>query len=363
MPKFYLYDLSKPESAFISNYRKENRLKCAVLLKHFQIESRFPESFGHIPDIIRKSLSSLLKISDDLVDLSYDYLDRTGKRMRHDVREFLRFRTASSTDLEIAQSELTKISLKEVWIEINLEDSLKEWFKNNKIERPTYLREERIINSVSTRLEEFRYQSISQKLSSENGYALDQLLQIHNDDTSASLVLLKNDPGKPCLSSILIELSKLKIVNDLDLPSDLFSIKWYKIRNQYYTRTMREPVRELRRHPDYIRHPLLAAFCMERREGVIDGLTNLLIQIVHKIQVKAERKVAKEMAGSVREISDKKSLLFKIAKTAVIVIPDDNIRIPNLMIRYLPQQDNSHFDKQCALQQSSFSLCYCHPGW
>ena len=114
MPQFYLYELSDSEYVFISNYRTANRLKCAVLLKYFQVESRFPESYGHIPDIIRKSLSSLLKRPDDLVDLSYDYLDRTGKRMRHDVREFLRFRTASSMDLEIAQSEVTELSLKDV---------------------------------------------------------------------------------------------------------------------------------------------------------------------------------------------------------------------------------------------------------
>ena len=75
----YFWHLSDQEHQFIKKYRGLNRLKCATLLKYYQIEVRFPEKFSDIPDIGRKILSENLKVSDD-VDPDYDYMDRTGKR-------------------------------------------------------------------------------------------------------------------------------------------------------------------------------------------------------------------------------------------------------------------------------------------
>src|SRR5215831_20168432 len=55
-----------------------------------------------------------------------------------------------------------------------------------------------------------------------------------------------------------------------------------------------EPPREVRRHPEPIRYTFLAAFCWQRRQEIIDGLVDLLIQIVHRISVRAEKKVVDE---------------------------------------------------------------------
>jgi hypothetical protein len=63
MSEFYLYELSDPEYAFIRNYRRANRLKDAALLKNFQIEGCFPESFGHIPNIERNHFVVVLTYS------------------------------------------------------------------------------------------------------------------------------------------------------------------------------------------------------------------------------------------------------------------------------------------------------------
>ncbi len=204
-------------------------------------------------------------------------------------------------------------------------DCLREWFFVHKIERPPPAREERILNSAQAFLEDLRYQTIAVKLNDHHNQALDALLKTRAEEMFAPLVLLKNDPGKPCLNSVFVELSKLEIINNLGLSSDLFPADWMKLRQTYRNRCAREPVRELRRRQDHTRYALLAALCLERREEILDGITNLLIQVVHKIQVKAERKVTKELAGGVREVSAKKALLFKIAQAAV-ENPDATIR-------------------------------------
>ncbi len=320
----YFWHLSDQEHQFIKKYRGLNRLKCATLLKYYQIEGRFPEKFSDIPDIGRKILSENLKVPDD-VDPDYDYMDRTGKRLRQSVREFLGIRNSLPEDWETAQSDLVEVCFQDFDAENALSQLLKQWFQDRNIERPTVLREERILNAVSVNLEERRNQHIANLLSDTHQQSLDDLLKTQTGETSALLVLLKDDPGKPCLSSVFIELSKLESIDNLCLPLDLFPADWQKLRKTYRQRATREPVRELRRHPDHIRYALLAAFCMERREEILDNLTDLLIQIVHKIQVKAERRVTKEIAGGVREVSAKKALLFKIAQTA-IENPDATIR-------------------------------------
>ncbi len=320
----YYWHLSNQEHQFIRQYRGVNRLKCAALLKYYQIEGRFPEKFGDISDIGHRILAENLKISDN-VDPDYDYMDRTGKRLRQNVRDLLEIRNSLPEDWEAAQSDLVNVCFQDCDAESILPLLLKQWFQGRNIERPTVLREERILNAVRINFEDRRYHHIADQLSDVRKQGLDDLLKTQTDETSAPLVLLKDDPGKPCLSSVFIELSKLENIDNLYLPLNLFPAGWQKLRQIYRHRAAREPVRELRRHPDHIRYALLAAFCLERREEILDNLTDLLIQIVHKIQVKAERKVTKELAGGVREVSAKKALLFKIAQT-VVENPDATIR-------------------------------------
>ena len=121
------------------------------------------------------------------------------------------------------------------------------------------------------------------------------------------------------------ELSKLKEINLLDIPPDLFDQVSQKSLRLYRSRAETESVWDMRRHPDPIRYTLAAAFCWERRQETIDGLIELLIQIVYKVQVNAEKKVIKELVNSVREVSGKKTMLFKIAEAA-IDNPDGTIR-------------------------------------
>ena len=318
------WSISDLEWNVIKKYRGVNRFKCAALLKYYQIEGRFPEKFSDIPEIGRKALSSHLNPAES-IDPAYDYLDATGRRQRADIRAYVGFRLSVKADY----NAITLFLVDRVFHDFNAENSLsrllKHWFQDRMIERPTVLREERILNAVRVNLEDQRYQHIANQLSDVRKQGLYDLLKTQTDETYAPLVLLKDDPGKPCLSSVFIELSKLGSIDTLDLPLDLFPAGGQKLRQTYRHRAAREPVRELRRHPDHIRYALLAAFCLERREEILDNLTDLLIQIVHKIQVKAERKVTKELAGGVREVSAKKALLFKIAQTA-LENPDATIR-------------------------------------
>jgi hypothetical protein len=73
----------------------------------------------------------------------------------------------------------------------------------------------------------------------------------------------------------------------------------------------------MRLHPAPIRYTLLAAFCWQRRQEIMDGLVDLLIQIVHRIAVRAEKKVVEELVGDLQRVHGKTTLLFKMAEAAL----------------------------------------------
>ena len=75
------------------------------------------------------------------------------------------------------------------------------------------------------------------------------------------------------------------------MPEDLFKKISNKILKKYKQRVTSEDIRELRRHPETIRYTLVSAFFWIREREITDNLIELLIQIIHKISVRAERKI------------------------------------------------------------------------
>jgi TnpA family transposase len=74
-----------------------------------------------------------------------------------------------------------------------------------------------------------------------------------------------------------------------------------------------------------VRWTLLAAFCWQRRREIADGLVDLLIQVVHRIGVRAKQRVTAELVGEIQRVEDKTALLFRIAEAA-LANPDRTVR-------------------------------------
>jgi DNA-binding cell septation regulator SpoVG len=128
---------------------------------------------------------------------------------------------------------------------------------------------------------------------------------------------LKTDPGRTSLKSIFKEVSKLECIRDLGLPTKLFAHVPPKIITHYRRRASAETPRELRRHPAKIRYTLVAAFCWQRNQEITDSLVELLIQIIHRIYVNAERRVDKQLIEEFKRVDGKPRLLFEIAQASL----------------------------------------------
>lgn len=128
---------------------------------------------------------------------------------------------------------------------------------------------------------------------------------------------LKTDPGRIGVESFHKEVTKLEIFRELELSADLFKKIPTKVLQIYKNRVAVEHPRDLRRHPNKVRYTLFAAFCWLRSQEVIDNLVELLIQIVHRIGAKAEKRVDKELLQDFKRVHGKNNLLYQMAEASL----------------------------------------------
>ncbi len=78
-----------------------------------------------------------------------------------------------------------------------------------------------------------------------------------------------------------------------------------------------EEIFELRRHPESLRLTLLSTFCHLRTRELIDTLSDLLVDMVHRVAHSTEVKVERELIADFKRVSGKNNLLFQIAEASL----------------------------------------------
>ena len=317
------FTLLPDESILLDNLSGSNRLGFALLLKFFQIEARFPISKQEIPKSVVSYIAKQVDVSPRAIK-EYPFSGRTIERHRSQIRQFFGFRETTVEDA----FELTKWLKEKVLAydrqESHLEAAAYQRLRSLKLEPPSPDRIERLIRSAVRTCEETFCSTIFEQLSSQTLIKLDALLRTDGalEDEQSQLQqsdfnVLKTDPGRTSLDSILKEAQKLNCIRQLGLPSNLFALVSPKVVYHYRRRASAEPPRELRRHPDPIRYTLIAAFCWQRSQEITDSLVELLIQIIHRISINAERRVDKELIDDFKRVNGKSHLLFRIAEASL----------------------------------------------
>ena len=141
----------------------------------------------------------------------------------------------------------------------------------------------------------------------------------------AFLQELKEDPGPLTLETLLAEITKLERVKAIGLPDALFEGVSEKIVAGWRARAMKMYSSDFAAAVDRVRITLLAALCHVRKTEMTDGLVELLIQLIHKISVRAERKVESEINAEFRRVSGKSGILVKLAEAA-LALPEEIVR-------------------------------------
>jgi TnpA family transposase len=369
-----------------------NRLGFALLLKFFQAEARFPESPQEIPALVVNYVAKLLGVKPEKYK-EYDWEGRSIKYHRSQIREYFGFREARLSDVKELTNWLTEQALiYELKFE-QLKLAALTHLRELKVEPPTNLRLERITRSALRTFEEVFFRNISEKLSKISKEKIDNLLKLSdsspqsNIDTSvqsnntakeensvgtektnvATWAELKTDAGKIGIESFQKEIAKLEMFRQLELSADLFNKIPTKVLEVYKARVSVEHPRDLRRHPEDIRYTLFAAFCWLRSREVTDNLIELLIQIVHRISARAEKRIDKEILNDFKKVHGKNNLLYKIAEVSLnqpdgiikdVIFPVvSEVTLKNLVKEY-KSTGSAYCEKVYTVMRASYSRHY-----
>jgi hypothetical protein len=196
-----------------------------------------------------------------------------------------------------------------------LEDQIGAWFARSRVTRPGSYRLDRLVAAARLAHDERAFRAVAAHLDAETRCRLDGLLA--DDGSGAAFSRLQADPGRVGLESLLAEIDKLDIVRSLRLPPDILKPNHPALIKRFRRRVATEAVWELRRHPERIRLPLLVFYCVPREAEIIDGLVELLLEITHRITVRAERRVVEELLEEYRQVGGKTGILFRVAEAAV----------------------------------------------
>ena len=145
------------------------------------------------------------------------------------------------------------------------------------------------------------------------------------EEEELPLSLLRLDPGPVGVESALAEIAKLRALRAIGLPSDLFEGYAPKLVERLRRRVAAESPSHIRQHPQAIRMTLLAALVFQRTQEVTDALVTLLIQIVHRIGKRAERRVEAAYLNDLKRVAGKTRILYRIADAA-LEHPDEPVR-------------------------------------
>jgi TnpA family transposase len=316
------------EHKLLGNKSGPTRLGFAVLLKHFQYEGRFPQHPREVPSGIVTYIAQQLDLEPEAWS-HYDWHGRAIKYHRAQIRQELGVREATVADGEALSIWLGTQVLSSTHRLEHVREALYQRCRELRLEPPTPERVERLIRAALHQFETQLGERILHHLSPSTRKQLDHLLIPHastEDETptarppesgQAVLQELRTDPGRASLENLLREMTKLDRVRALDVPLELFDHLGPKVLQAYRQRVAVEAPYELRRHPEALRMTLLAVFGHCRRRELTDTLVDLLLELIHRIGARAERKVEKELLEDLKRVNGKTGMLFRLAEAAL----------------------------------------------
>jgi TnpA family transposase len=299
------------------------RLGFVLLLKFFEIEGRFPDTVGEFPPQAVDYVAA--QVDADPQDLRGFALDgRTAKRARAAIRRKFGFRRFGESDeAKLAEWLAGELAGEDPGDE-RLVEVLRARCRREHLEPPA--RTGRIIGSARALLAERFTTAIVSRLSPATITGLEALVGIGADPAGNWLIELKTDPGRVGRDGAAEEIAKLARVRALGVPADLFEAWSPKLVATWRARATVDYPSDFREHPAATRLTLLAALAWSRQTELVDGLTDLLIALVHKIYSRAENAAEKELLADLRRVRGKDGLLYRLAEAA-LAQPEETVRV------------------------------------
>jgi hypothetical protein len=243
-----------------------------------------------VPDVVR-FLAAQVGV-DAALFAQYGWEGRTIEAHRAQIREMTKIRECRRADEEALLDWLCAEIFDHEQHPDRLRELIRAECRTRAIEAPDDIAA--LVDSGLMAYEAQVYTVIAARLAPEVQKRLDALLVAEpeaSEEEELPLSLLRHDPGPVGVESALAEIAKLRALRAIELPPDLFEGYTPKLIERLRRRIAAESPSHIREHPLAIRMTLLAALVFQRTQEVTDALVTLLIQIVHRIGTRAERRV------------------------------------------------------------------------
>ena len=320
--------MTPPDLALVMTKHHGNRLGFAVLLAFFRDRGRFPRTVGEIDPSVVEELARQLAVAAP-PGFAPILAGRTAERHRAEIRALAGFREASVADAALIEGWLRGQVAAVGAVSDQLAALLQTRCRELSIEPPTADRIDRIVRTAIHAHDDQFCTGILGRLVPAARERLEALLRPAGNESEdpppdqsagmvpALLLWLRGDPGKPSLASVQDALAKLELIRGIGLPADLFDGVLPHELERYRRRVTAEAPYELRRHPEAARLTWLAAFGHLHGRMLTDDLADLLIETIHHIGARAERRVERELLDDLKRVSGKQNLLFDLAGAAI----------------------------------------------
>ncbi len=320
------FTLLPPEIDSLQGHTAHNRLGKAVLLKYFQYKGCFPEQRRKIPKDVIEHIAHQLNIeASEFTD--YDWQGRRIKAHRQEIREWLGFRSATLADQKMLRIWLKEKVLPNEHRIGHLEQLVLQHLHQLHIEPPTAGRINRIIHSARHQFDKMFIKETVVQLTEQSKQKMDQLIQPirgEMDETIQEvggflLHRLKAGAGDATVKHVKEAAKRLKILQDIKLPADLFPNTPLDYLRQYQQQVSVDSINRLQSRRDNPKqsakyYTQMATFCWLRQRDLTDQLIELFVQILNDIQLRAKKRVERELLADFIRVNGKQQLLFRLAE-------------------------------------------------
>ena len=194
-----------------------------------------------------------------------------------------------------------------------------------RIEVPVEPELQRLVNAALNGYFQDLYERVASLMSVEVRRRIDELLIVPANESGPTFELLKTDTANAGIENLGKEITRLRLLRSVGLPVDLFATMPIKVLQLLKRRAWNEKASEMREHPEVIRYALLACFLHMRTMEVLDDIVHMAIDIVHRVDVRSDHQLNRELIANLKHVDGKMQILSRIAE-AVVTKPDGIIR-------------------------------------
>jgi hypothetical protein len=319
--------LDENEQKFVSQFRLAvNRQAVAVILKVVQYLGYFPEEKKEINESIRLFIAKQLGLLWDQMD---DYLWQSSTRDYHfaAIRDYTNLKLPNAEDKKNLEIWLYQQASENITEEALLECAFRQ-LKNLSVEVPAEKELLRIVNAALNKFFQDLYQKISDSLSLKSRQELDKLLEIKEESPFSVFDFLKKDADQASVKSLQNEVEKLQVLKKTELNSQILSGVNWKILKLLKRRAKNETASEMQKHPETVRYALLGSFVEVRTKEVIDAITQMALDIIHKVDKRSDEQLNRELLADIKKVEGKMQILFRLAE---IIVKNPNALIKDVI--------------------------------